>query len=699
MEVSGRTIVSIKGDENDPLSRGYLCPKAYGLKDLYEDPDRLRVPLVKQDGSWREADWEEAIDFAAEGLHRVQEAHGVNAVASYVGNPSVHNLTALLAGPAFIRALGSRLRFSASSIDQFPKMLSAYLVYGAQLAIPVPDLERTEYLIVQGANPVVSNGSLMTAPGMKKRIRDIQSRGGKVVVIDPRRTETAKLADEHLFLRPGADAPLLLAMLQVLFAHGRVELGAAEGRVEGLEHVREMCAQFSPETVAEATGVSAADIERIALEFADAPKAAYYGRIGTCVQSYGTLASYLIDVINIVTGRVDVEGGLMFPNPAAPLSSKGHYKKWYSRVRDIPEFGGELPVATLAEEIETPGEGQIRGLFTMAGNPVLSVPNGARLDAALDSLDFMVSVDPSLNETTRHADVILPPRHSLENPSYSAVLLQLAVRDVAKYSPPVFEPSEGSMSEWEILGGMVEKLGELRAQGEETDRATGMACAYFSADPQTVIASLLASGPYEVTMDDLLANPSGVDLGSLKAGGLDRGRRHDEGAIKLGHPEIDGEVSRLRDELTRGRIGEVSFAAGGSDPDASFVLIGRRQLRSNNSWMHNCPSLMTGGDRCSLLMNPADAGRLGVTGGSRVSVSSAVGQVDIPVELTDDMMPGVVSMPHGFGHTRPGVRMSLAQDFPGASMNDVTDDGPTEGLMGNGILTGVPVRVVASESP
>ncbi len=700
IETEGRRIVSIRGDADDPLSRGYLCPKGNALKDQVEDADRLRRPMVRDRlpggarGPWRETGWDDAIARAARGLHEVQKRHGKDALASYVGNPSAHNLHAMLALPPILRLFGTKNRFSASTVDQYPQMLAAYLVFGAQLSIPVADLERCNHLMILGANPLVSNGSLMTAPGMKRRLREIRERGGRIVVVDPRRTETAEAATEHVFLRPGTDALFLLAMLATVFEEGLARLGAAEGRAHGFEQVERIARQWPAERVAAATGIDAATLRRLAREFASAPSAACYTRIGTCVQEYGTLASWLGDVLNIVTGNLDRPGGMMFPSPAATYSSKGSYRRWTSRVRGLPEFGGELPVACLAEEIDTPGDGQVRGLFTLAGNPALSTPNGARLERALDGLEFMVSVDPALNETTRFADVILPPRHALENDHFSLVFHKLAVRDTVKYCGPVFEPDAESLSEIEICGRLAAELTRLRSEdsvaagGPPVENTTE---AIYATPPSQFIAMLLASGPYGLTLDEIRAKPSGVDLGSLKEGGLDRAVRHDDGAIRLVHPEVDAELARL----------ESAFAAGGlaAAPDATngFLMIGRRQLRSNNSWMHNCPSLIKGPERCTLLMSPVDAERLGLKDGRLVSVESRVGRVSLPLAVTDEMMPGVVSMPHGFGHTRDGIRMKNAAARPGASMNDLTDEAVVEGMVGNGVLTGVPVRVSACE--
>jgi anaerobic selenocysteine-containing dehydrogenase len=694
IETEGRQILSIRGDEADPASRGYMCPKGNALRDAWEDVDRIRVPMIREGSAWRETTWDEAVAFAARGIHEVQKRHGNDAFGSYVGNPSAHNLAAMLSLPPLLRLLDTKNRFSASTVDQYPQMLAAYLVYGAQLSIPVADLERCKHLMILGANPLVSNGSLMTAPGMKRHLREIRERGGRIVVLDPRRSETAEAATEHVFLKPGSDALFLLAMLHVVFDEKLVRLGAAEGRLEGLAEVEAVARHWSPERVADATGIDAATLRRLAREFAGAPAAACYTRIGVCVQEYGTLASWLGNVLNLVTGNVDRPGGMMFSNPAASYSSKGSYKRWRSRVRGLPEFGGELPVACLSEEIETPGQGQIRGLLTLAGNPALSTPNGARLERALGTLEFMVSVDPALNETTRFANVILPPRHGLENDHFSLVFHKLAVRDTVKYCKPVFEPLPGNLSEMEIAARLCAEL--IRLRSEDAVAAGGAPIentteALYSTTLEQFIAMLLASGPYGLTMEQVLAKPEGIDLGQLKEGGLDRAVRHKDGHVRLAHPEIDEELARLEAAFAGG-----SLATAPQGPNG-FLMIGRRQLRSNNSWMHNCPSLIKGPERCTLLMSPVDADRLGLKHGRLVAVESRVGRVSLPLAVTDEMMPGVVSMPHGFGHDRAGIRARNAAAHAGASMNDLTDENVVEGMVGNGVLTGVPVRVSAFE--
>ncbi len=686
--------MSIRGDADDPLSRGYICPKAHALKDMWEDPDRLQRPMVREGDSWREVSWPEAIATAARGIHEVQRRGGKDAMASYIGNPTAHNTPAMTALPPFLRLLGSRNRYSASTVDQYPKMLACYLLYGGQLSIPVPDVDRTDYFLILGANPMASNGSLMTAPGMRARLRAIKERGGRIVVVDPRRSETARVATEHVFIRPGTDSLLLAAMLHTIFDEALVQPGAAEGRVDGVERLAELCAAFPPDAVADATGISAADIRRITREFVSTERAACYLRIGTSVQEFGTLASFLGEAVNIVAGKLDRPGGMLWPKAAVDVTSPGTYRRWESRIRGLREFGGELPVACLAEEIETPGQGQVRGLVTCAGNPVLSTPNGTRLEKALESLEFMVSVDPALNETTRLADVILPPRHSLQNSQYALVFHKLAVRDTAKYSDPVFPPDSEQWSEWEILAALSAELVRLRnedlvAAGQEpVPDPTAM---HYGADPAMFLSMALGAGPYGLDLDTLRANPSGVDLGELKPDGLGRAVLHEGGRVALVNEDIEAELARLREQWSAGQW------ATGPEHSNGFLLIGRRQLRSNNSWMHNCPSLMKGPERCTLLMHPEDSTRLGLKEGATVRVTSRVGEVELPLAVSDEVMPGVVSMPHGFGHDRPGVRARVATASPGASMNDVTDETVVEGLVGNAVLTGVPVRVAARE--
>jgi len=715
----GDQIVDIRGDEDDPFSQGYICPKAYGLKGLREDPDRIRTPLRKRpDGSWEALPWDEAYAYVARRLVEVRERHGANAIATYLGNPSAHSLHAMVYLPVLNRALGTKQRFSASTVDQFPKMLTAALMFGGELTIPVPDLDRTEYLLVLGGNPVASNGSLMTAPDVRGRLKGIIARGGKVVVVDPRRTETARLASEHHFIRPGTDAYFLLAMVHVMVAEDLVDFGRAEGHVRGFEDVREAVAPFAPEAVSPRCGIGADTIRRLTREFCTVEKAACYGRIGTTCQQFGTLASWAVDVVNVCAGKLDRAGGAMFARPAAgadgdgggaPKQPKVH--RWRSRTRELPEIFGEFPVATFAEEIETAGDGQIRAVVTVAGNPVVSTPNARRLDRALASLEFMVSIDFYINETTRHADVILPPTEPLEHDTYDLALYHLAVRDVAKYSQPVFAKPAGAQHDWEILATLSAYLMGMEgmAAGAVDDFVTQQLVAKVvpavasrwdgltveevveklgaEPGPHRTLDLMLRLGPYGdgfgrkpggLNLALLRETPHGVDLGALKEQ-LPGILRTADGKIDLAPALVLDDLARLRAELER--------------PAAEMVLIGRRHLRSNNSWCHNIEALVKGPERCTLLVSREDARRLGLADGGRAQVASRVGSVVAPVEVTDDMMPGVVSLPHGWGHDADGVQLHVARAHAGVNSNVLTDETILDVPSGNGVLNGIPVTV------
>ena len=717
---SGGTVSTIRGDDADPFSRGYLCPKAYGLKGLHEDPDRLRRPLRRVGGRFEEIGWEEALDLVATRLREIRESAGPNAVATYLGNPNAHDFGSALFMPTFQRALGTRWRFSASSVDQLPKMVSSSALFGAPLAVPIPDVDRTGFLLVLGANPLASNGSLMTAPDIPGRLRRLRERGGRLVVVDPRRSETAEIADEHLFIRPGTDAFLLFALVHVLFAEGRVALGRLAELTRGVDEVERLAADFSPEAVATVTGIPAERIRALARAFAAAETAACYGRIGTCTQEFGTLASWLVDVLNVLTGNLDRPGGALFPRPAhGPAEDRPRrrgklsYARWRSRVRGLPEAFGELPVAALAEEIDTPGPGAVRALVTVAGNPVLSTPNGARLGEALASLDFMVSVDLYLNETTRFADVILPTTGQLEHTNYDIAFHQLSVRNTAKWSPAVFEPPEDARHLWQVLleigarvnGTTAETLEEMTlAKVLESTVGPGTACPDVTPEearrklapwhgPERLLDLMLRAGPWGDRFDDaaeglnlakLAEAEHGLDLGPLEPR-LPEYLDTASGAVELAPELLVSDVARLREALVRHR------------DEGSLVLVGRRHIRSNNSWMHNVHALAKGKDRCTLLVNPDDASRLGLAHGGRARVRSRVGEVVAPVELCDAMMPGVVSLPHGHGHAAEGVRLSVAQRHQaGVNSNLLTDEDHLDELSGNAVLNGIPVEIAAA---
>ncbi len=685
IDVEGGRITSIRGDDEDPFSRGHVCPKAVALRDLHEDPDRLRHPMRRSGDRWERVSWDEALDGAARAIFAIQREHGRDAVATYAGNPTVHNLGSMIFGPMLLRAIGTKHGYSATSVDQLPHMLAAHFMFGHQLSIPIPDVDRTDHMVIVGANPLASNGSLMTAPGVGRRLRAIQERGGKVVVIDPRRTETAQMADEHCFVRPGTDALLLLAMLHTILDEG---LGRElPAYVRGLSEVRAIASRFAPDRVAARTGIDAETTRRLARELARAPRAVVYARVGASMQEFGTLCQWAVNVLNVVTGNLDREGGAMFTKPAvdalrAPRGlgiSRGSFGRWRSRVRGLPEFGGELPVATLAEEILAEGEPRVRALVTIAGNPVLSTPNGSQLDRALASLDFMVSVDFYLNETTRHAHLILPPTGPLEHGHYDVAFHLLAVRNTAKYSPPLFPPAEGARHDWQILLGLASRLEALRSPGLASRVKRGTRDALFRRlGPEGVIDLGLRFGPYRgLRLRTLRDRPHGVDLGPL-APSLPE--RLFQDAIELAPAAITSDVARLESSLERG-------------DDGALALIGRRELRSNNSWMHNAPVLVKGPHRCTLMIHPRDAASRGIAAGARVKVTSRTGSVVAPAEITDAVMPGVVSLPHGYGHARPGTRLRVASEHAGVSINDLTDEQAIDALSGNAAFSGVPVQV------
>ncbi|MEW9554751.1 molybdopterin-dependent oxidoreductase [Nonomuraea sp. NPDC050783] len=697
----GGHVTGVRGDKDDPFSKGFICPKGASLGRLDEDPDRLRRPIVREGELWREVGWDEAFAAVKAGLDRVADRRSV---AVYLGNPNAHTMAgALYAGP-LIKALGTRNVFSASTADQMPKHVASGLMFGHPMAVPVPDLDRTDHLLMLGANPLESNGSLCTAPDFPGRLKALRGRGGRLVVVDPRRTRTAALADEHVFIRPGTDAYLLFGMVHTLFAEGLVRPAR---EVNGLAEVREAAKHFPPEAVARRTGVPAAVIERLARELAAARTAAVYARIGTCTAEFGTLAQWLVDVLNVLTGNLDRPGGAMFPKPATESGGRRRpyaVGRWRSRVRGLPEANGELPVATLADEIETPGEGQVRFLLTIAGNPVLSAPHGARLDAAFARLDFMVSVDPYLNETTRHANVILPPPRVLQSGHYDFALLGFAVRNYARYSPPLL-PLEERPSEAQILarlamiaggveGGVegdldafvidetLRRATETPGSGVEgRDVAELRAALEGGSGGERRLDLMLRLGPYgewagkgDLSLRKLLDHPHGLDLGPLEPR-LDEVLRTASGLVELAPPQLLEDVERLRDRL--------------EEEPPEMVLIGRRHLRSNNSWMHNVGPLVGGSNTCTLQINPADVARLGL--GGEAVVRSARGQLTVTLEPTDTIMPGVVSLPHGWGHA--GSTQSVAAEHAGVSANVLTDDGTVDVPSGNAVFNGVPVTI------
>lgn len=697
IETRGGSILKIRGDEKDPLSRGHICPKAVALQDLHGDPDWLRRPLRRRGRDFEEISWDAAIDEAASRIHEVQRAHGRSAVAMYQGNPVVHNHGALIFGQLFARTLGSHSNFSATSVDQLPQMLAGFLMYGHQLLMPVPDIDRARHLLMLGANPLASNGSLMTAPGIRKRLVDLRARGGRVVLVDPRRTETAVLADVHLAIRPETDALFLLALIHTLFEEKLTRPGPLASFTDGIDEMERIAKDWSPEAVAGAVGLEAETIRKEAREFAASPGAVCYGRVGISTQSFGGLASWLMNAVNVITGNLDREGGFMFTKPAidvvalaARAGLKGRFAKYRSRVRSAPDFGGEWPVATLGEEIETAGKGQIKALVTLGGNPVLSGPNGGRLERALSGLDFMVSIDPYVNETSRLAHLILPPASPLTRDHYDLVFHLLAVRNTARFSPALFDKPPDARHDWEILLGLADGLARKRGGGLGARLARGI---MGRLGPRGVIGNLLRFGPYGpglnpfgggVSLGRLEREVSGVDLGPLRPCLPERLHTVSK-RIRLAPKEFVEDLPRLK-----------AWMGDAAARRAGLTLIGRRELRSNNSWMHNSERLMKGADRCTLLMHPKDASARALANGQTVRIASRSGQVLAPVEITDAMREGVVSLPHGFGHGRDGVRLTVARAHAGASFNDLADDLRTDTLCGTAAFSGTPVDVTAA---
>jgi anaerobic selenocysteine-containing dehydrogenase len=675
-----KEILSIKGDQKDPFSKGYHCPKASALQDFYTDKDRLKTPIRRTATGWEDISWDEAFTEITEKFKDIQKKQGKNSLAVYLGNPNAHNLgNALLLKP-FTKSLGTINRYSSASTDQMPHHVASNFMFGAGMLIPIPDIDRTDFMLIIGGNPVVSNGSMMTAPNVIGRMKAIQKRGGKIVVIDPRRTRTAKIADQHLFIRPEKDALLLLAMIHCVFTKSNVNLRHLEKRVEGLEQLEHIANDYSPEAIAEFVGIDANTIRILADEMMAADSAVCYSRMGASTQTFGGLCQWLTNVLNIITGNFDRAGGAMFPQPAFDLlrnHKRGHkstFGKYQTRVRKLPFFNGEFPVATLAEEIQTEGEGQIKSLITIAGNPVLSSPSGHKLAEAFTGLDYMVSVDIYLNETTKYANIILPGTTGVENSHFDIFFNSFSVRNTVKYSAPLFEKNEEQRSDWQILTEISARMTNTSADDPK-----------LKVTPEMILDMELKAGPYGekgMSLQKLKDNPHGIDLGPLMPCLQDR--------IKT----ADGKVS-LVPELYLNDLPRLNavMAKTARDENYPFDLIGRRLVKSHNTWTQNSARLVKGKNPCTLEVHPEDAKSLGFSDGQLLKVSSIVGEIEITAVITDDIQQGVVSMPQGWGHNQKGTRMSVAAKQPGVSINDVTDSNRVDTLTGNAALNGTPVSL------
>lgn len=694
IELDGEKILSIKGDKEDSFSQGHICPKAIGLQDLYNDKDRLTMPVKKVEGEWVEISWKAAFKEVAKNLKSIQSKHGKNAVGVYLGNPTVHNVEAMINGPAFFNLLKTRNRYAATSVDQLPHHLAAMLMFGHPLLIPIPDIDHTDYMVILGANPVVSNGSIMTAPNVKKRLKAIQKRGGQFITIDPRFTETSAIADQHLFIKPGTDAYLVMAMINILFEKGLVESKKLASHIEGVETVQTLVKDYTAESVAEKTGISSENIEKLVEEFCQADSALLYARIGVSTHEFGSLVNWLTCVFNILTGNMDSQGGMMFPNPAIDLVGfkKPKVKKFgrfHSRISQYPETIGELPVVALAEEILTEGKDQIKAMVVAAGNPLLSTPNNKLLTKAFKTLDFMLSVDFYINETSRHANVILPPPTPLERPHYDLIFNHLAVRNHAKYSEALFDKKAGSLSESEIYWGLTQAMAPkgLKAQSKTWMRLQVMKWL----GTKGVINKGLKAGPYgkqknslvkNLDIKQLMKHDHGLDLGELTPCFPEKILTKN-GKINLAPKEFVDDLVRLEKHLSN------------KPNPQSMLLIGRRDARTCNSWMHNSYRLVKGKERCVAHINQLDAENLKIVNGQLIKVNSRVGEIKIPVEITETIMPGVISIPHGWGHGQEGTKMSIANAHSGVSINELTDEKFVDELTGNAALNGVPVEVAS----
>ena len=674
-----KKVISIVGDKKDPLSKGFICPKSLALKDLYEDPDRLKTPIKRTENGWQEISWTEAFDEVEIQIKKIQEKYGNNAVATYQGNPNVHNVGSMLYGGPFLKSLKTKQKYSATSADQLPHHIASLKMFGHQMLIPIPDIERTDYLLILGANPGASNGSLLTAPGFPKKIKSIQKRGGKVINIDPRFTETSKISSQHLYINPGKDALFLLSLLHVIFDKGIEEKTHLSNYLKGLEEIKEIVKEYSPKKTALLIGIDSLEIQKIAKDFMNSKTAVCYGRMGVSTQEYGGICQWLINVLNIVTNNMDKVGGAMFTKPAIDLvymtgiqGKVGNFDRYRSRVHNLPEYSGELPVATLADEILTEGEGQIKMFICTAGNPVLSAPNGKKMEKALEKLDFMVSIDIYLNETSKYANIILPTTNGLETLHYDLVFHQLAIRNTAKLSEVLFEKDENQKHDWQILNELTERITEKKN----------------SLTPEMMLDNMFQYSPYKeanLSVNKLKENPSGIDLGSLQPLLIKRIFTIDK-KINVSPKIFIDDLKRLNKELYKDTKEE--------ETKYPFALIGRRHLRNNNSWMHNSKLLMKGKNRCTVLMSSKDANNLSITDHQKIKIISNVGSIELPVEISDEMKEGVLSIPHGFGHNRNGTKIKLAEENAGESINDLTDDNKIDKLTGNANFSGTRVKVI-----
>ena len=676
IETQDNQVISIRGDKQDVFSKGHICPKAVALKDLHEDPNRLKYPMERKGDSWVRISWEEAFEKAAKGLYAVQKRLGNDAVGIYQGNPSAHNIGTILYSPQFVRTIKTKNRYSATSVDQLAHHMAGEFMLGHMNLVPIPDINRTSYWLILGGNPLVSNGSLMTAPDVSGKLKAIQKRGGKVVVVDPRRTETANKSDQHLFIKPATDIWLLLAMINLIISKDKMRLDRVEHFIEldKIEEIKSLVQGITPEIASSITGIPTSAIVTLADEFTAADSAVCYGRLGVSATEHGAISHWAINVINVLTGNFDNPGGAMLTSPAINIAQRKNknkrFRRWHSRVRQLPEYGGELPSSTIAEDILTPGDGQIKAFITSCGNPVLSVPNGRKIEEAFASLDFMVSIDIFINETTKHADIILPPATGLETPHYGAPFHNLAVHNTAKYSSPAVEKEEGTKYDWEIFNGLVRAYNALLDEPKEMQQFT----------LEQTLGFALMSSSQGITLQDLKDHPHGIDLGPLVP-------KLPEGVL------LESKRMDILPDIYHQAVKKLIQTTEEKAKDNRLLLIGRRHLRSNNSWLHNSYRMVKGRDRCTALIHPDDAAKQDIIDGEIIEVRSRIGAIQIKAELSDEMMPGAISIPHGWGHHRDGIQLDIAAAHAGVSINDIIDDELVDELCGVSVINATPVTI------
>ena len=716
IEFSGNKVHSIKGDKQDPFSQGHICPKAVALQDLYTDKDRLKSPIRKTKQGWTPITWNEAFSIVAERIGEIQQQHGNDAIGVYQGNPNVHNIEAMLYAPSFFRQLKTKNRYSATSVDQLPHHLAAMLMFGHPMMLPVPDIDRTDYLVIMGANPIVSNGSIMSSPNIKKRLKSIQQRGGKLITIDPRLTETAQIANQHLAIKPGTDALLLMAMLNFLFEHELVHCNGLENHIDGLELIKPLVADYTPDAVANIVGITADQIAKLVTDFCQAESAVLYARIGVSTHEFGSIVNWLVNVFNLLTDNLDNPGGAMFAKAAVDIvgtktAKVKKFARYRSRISGYPETISELPVVALAEEILTPGKGQIKAMFVAAGNPLLSTPNNLQLTEAFEQLDFMVSIDFYLNETSKHADIILPPPSPLERPHYDLIFNQLAIRNYARYSEPLFQPEPGSLSEAEIYSELIRAFAkpDVKSRFQTWLKLTTMKWL----GPKGMLDKAIRKGPYGkhhtnnldqevnqenaqllaggLTIKKLLSCKHGLDLGPLKPR-FPEGILTESKKIQLAPDEFVDDLNRLNVSFINARLAQAEKPKQANQ----LLLIGRRDPRTCNSWMHNSYRLVKGKPGCIAHINPEDAASMEIGSGELIRVSSRVGEITIPVEVTESIRRGVISIPHGWGHGVSHTKLAVANAHTGISVNLLTDEKFVDQLTGNAALNGVPVKVTTA---